>query len=160
MSVWSFEEEAVPTDTTTLREWVREHKVTWELGPWHEMVDHHATAVGFELRLLARHASGLHPMPGCGQCVQLYERLRDIALGAFPREHRPTKYEVEPFDASFHLRPEAEWTPEVQLTVHIVHREGYLRPIDTCEKRCAEEIQRNLRELGVQPKSWSPGRTA
>ncbi len=160
MRAWCSEEEAVPTETMTLREWVREHKVTWELGPWHEMVDHHVAAVGFELRLLARHASGQHPRPACGLCVQLYERLRDIASAAFPREHRPTKYEVEPFDASFHLRPEAEWTPEVQLLVRIVHRDGYLRPIDECEKRCAEEIQRNLRELGVQPGSWSAARKA
>ena len=75
-------------------------------------------------------------------------------FAAFPKEHRSTKYEVEPFDASFHLRAESEWAPEVQLTVHIVHREGYLRPLDECEKRCADEIQKALRGLGVQPKSW------
>jgi hypothetical protein len=24
----------------TLREWIREHRVTWELGPWKDMVGH------------------------------------------------------------------------------------------------------------------------
>ena len=139
----------------TLKEWVRQQRVTWELGSWQELVDHRATTVGLELRLFGRHEPHVHASPGCRECVSVFERLRAIALAAFPKEHRPTKYEVEPFDASFHLRPESEWKPEVQLTLHIVHREGYFRPLDECEKRCAEEIQKALRSLGVQPKSWS-----
>jgi len=142
----------------TLKEWVRQHRVTWELGAWQELAEHQVTTVGFELRLFGQHGPHSGASPGCEQCVSLHEKLRAIALAAFPKEHRPTKYEVEPFDASFRLRPESEWTPEVQLTVHIVHRDGYLRPLDECEKRCAEEIQKALRGLGVQPKSWSDTR--
>ena len=41
---------------TTLRDWVREHRVTWELSPWQELVEHRPAMVGFELRLFARHA--------------------------------------------------------------------------------------------------------
>jgi hypothetical protein len=144
----------------TLKEWVGQHRVTWELGPWQELVEHRPTTVGFELRLFGQHAPQAHPLPGCQECVSLHGKLRAIAAAAFPEERRPTEYEVEPFDASFHLRPESEWTPEVQLTVHIVHRHGYLRPVDECEKRCAEEIQKALRALGVQPKSWSDTRRA
>ena len=80
------------------------------------------------------------------------------ALGAFPRDERPTRYEIEPFDVSFHLRSESAWTPEVQLAVHIIHGERYLRPVDDCDRRCAAEIQANLRRLGVQPQRWSEGR--
>jgi hypothetical protein len=123
-------------------------------------VDHQRTTVGFELRLFGQHGSGAHPSPGCAECVALHDKLRSIALAAFPKEHRPTRYDVEPFDASFHLRPETEWTPEVQLTVHIVHREGYLRPVDECEKRCSQEIQEALRVLGVQARAWSKSRAA
>lgn len=143
---------------STLKEWVRQHKVTWELGPWQEMSDHQATTVGFELRLFGQHGPHSGATPGCEQCVSLHDRLRSIALATFPKEHRPTKHEVDPFDASFHLRPETQWTPEVQLTVHIVHRDGYLRPLDECERRCADEIQNALRGLGVQPKVWPEGR--
>lgn len=142
----------------TLQEWVRQHRVTWELGAWQELVDHRPTTVGFELRLFAQHGPHSGASPGCEQCVSLHERLRAIALAAFPQEHRPTKYEIEPLHASFHLRPESEWKPELQLTVHIVHRDGYLRPLDECEKRCAEEIQKTLRALGVQPRTWSDAR--
>ena len=142
----------------TLQEWVRQHRVTWELGAWQESVEHRVTTVGFELRLFGRHEPHVHASPGCSECVLVFERLRAIALAAFPKEHRPTKYEVEPFHAALHLRPESEWKPEVQLTLHIVHREDYLRPLDECEKRCAEEIQKALRGLGVQPRSWSDTR--
>jgi hypothetical protein len=120
-----------------------------------ELVDHKPASVGFELRLFARHPPHEHPTPGCGLCLGLYQRLRQVAQAAFPRDRRPTQYEIDPFDASFHLRPEAEWSPEVQLTVHIIHREGYLRPVDDCERRCAEEIRTNLGRLGVQARTWS-----
>ncbi len=142
----------------TLKDWVRQHRVTWELGPWQELVEHRPMTVGFELRLFGQHGPHVHASPGCRECVPLYERLRAIALAALPKEHRPTRYQIEPFDAAFRLRPESQWAPEVQLTMHIVHREGYLRPLGECEKRCADEIQKALCGLGVQPKSWSDTR--
>lgn len=144
--------------TQDLSSWIRDHKVTWELAPWLEMVDRKAASIGFELRLFARHAAHEHPSPGCGLCLGLYQRLRELAEAAFPREHRPTQYQIDPFDASFHLRPEAEWAPEVQLAVHIVHRDGYLRPVDECERKCADEIRGNLGRLGVQARTWSEPR--
>lgn len=148
----------------TIKAWVVKHRVTWEVGAWQELAEHQVMTVGFELRLFGQHEADAHASAGCDNCVPVFERLRAIALAALPKEHRPTTYEVEPSDASLHHRPESGWTPEVQLTVHIVHREGYLRPVDGCERRCAEEIQNSLRALGVQPKTWrntrglSPGR--
>ncbi len=137
-----------------IREWVLKHRVTWEVGPWQELADQQVTTVGFELRLFGQHEPHVHASAGCDNCVLLFERLRAIARAALPNGHRPTTYEIQPSDASLHHRPESGWTPEVQLTVHIVHREDYLRPVDGCERRCAEEIQNSLRALGVQPKSW------
>ena len=62
---------------TTLRDWVREHRVTWELSPWQELVEHRPAMVGFELRLFARHAPHTGATPGCRRCVSLHEKLRD-----------------------------------------------------------------------------------
>lgn len=138
-----------------IQKWVRDHKVTWEISPWKEVVEKRPTAVGFELRLFARHDVKTHASPGCDQCVHVYETLREIAHQALPQSHRPTRYDIDPFDAKFHLRPQSEWTPEVQLAIHIVHREDYLGPLDECEKQCAEEIEHGLEALGVQPKTWS-----
>ena len=138
-----------------LEQWIREHRVTWELGSWQELVDHRPLAVGFELRLYGQHPPRAYPPPGCEKCAAVYDGLRAVAQAALPREHRPSQYDIRPFDAALHLRPDAEWAPEVQLTVHIVHRDGYLSPVDECEKRCAQEIQRNLKQLGVQERTWS-----
>src|SRR3989304_5625483 len=92
------------------------------------------------------------------ECWDVYEKLRAIALFALPRQHRPTRHEIAPFDASFHLWPESKWVPEVQLTLEIVHRRDYLRPIDDCEQKCAREIQARLRVLGARSRAGSEGR--
>lgn len=144
----------------TLEGWVREYRVTWELGTFQELVERKPATVGFELRLFGQHGAHSGAMPGCRECVSLHERLCSIAFAAFPKEHRPTAYEVEPFDASFRVRPESGWIPEVQLTVRIVHRDGYLRPLDECEKRCAREIEEGLQRLGAHRKAWPGGGTA
>src|SRR3972149_5716673 len=113
----------------TLEEWVRQHRVTWELGAWQELVDNRPTTVGFELRLFGQHGPHSGASPGGEQCVSLYEKLRPLALAVFPTEHRPTKYEVGPFAASLHLRPESEWKPEVQLPVPTVPRSVTADPL-------------------------------
>lgn len=148
------------TSDPTVRQWVREHRVTWEIGPLQEIVDHRPATVGYELRLFAQHDADVHPTPGCSECVSLHDKLRAITLAALPHERRASWCQLAPFDSAFHLRPESEWRPEVQLTVRIVHRHEYLRPLDECEKRCADEIQEALRELGAQPKRWSAARGA
>jgi len=143
---------------STLADWVREHRVTWEIAPLRELVDRRPATVGFELRLFGRHQPDARVSPGCADCLALHQRLRAIAAAAFPREDRSSRFVIEPFDGSFHLRPESDWADEVQLTVRIVHAEGYLRPLDDCEKRCADETQAALRRMGVQPRTWSDSR--
>lgn len=140
---------------TTLKQWVQEHRVAWETARWHEMVGREATAVGFELRLFGQHKTPAHPNPGCRECVALHSRLSAIVKSVLPQDRRVTEFEIEPFDASFHLRPESDWVAEVELTVHIVHREDHLRPVDECQRRCTEVIQKGLAALGVRPRAWS-----
>ena len=139
----------------TLKQWVREHKVTWEMSPLRELVGHAPKAVGYELRLYGLHHKGVVASPGCSECQAVHERLRAIALAVLPTEHRPTRYDIATFDSSLHMRSESEWEPEVELTLNLTHRNGYLGPLDDCEKRCADEIQAGLKRLGVQPKRWS-----
>lgn len=142
-------------DTQALTAWAQQHEVTWELSPWHEMAAGRVTSVGLELRLFARHDAEAHPSPGCALCVNLYEQLRQLAMTCLPTEPHATRYDIDPFDSAFHLRPEHHWIPEIQVALHITHRDGYLAPLDECEKRCADEIQRALRRLGAQPRVWS-----
>jgi len=144
----------------TLKDCVRRHRVTWELGPWQEMVGHRPATVGFELRLFAQHGHDVHPTPGCAECAALHEKLRAIALSALPKESRPTRYDIEPFHPTLHMRPESGWKPEVQLTLHITHRQGYFGPVDDCETRCVRDIETGLRALGAQPKRWPESSSA
>jgi len=144
----------------TLRTWIRDHRVCWELEPLIEWSRHRRLHVGYQLLLFARNAGGLRDDPGGGECEGLHEGLRAIALRVLPKEQGATRTEIEPFDAAFHLRPESTWVPEIQLTIRILHREGYLRPADQAEKGLAEEIQKGLAALGAQPRSWSLPRSA
>ena len=149
--------EAQETEAT-LKEWVRQHHVTSELDAWKEVVEHQATPIGFELRLFGRYEPHVPGTPDDRERAEVFERLRSIAVAAIPKEQLQTKCEVEAFDGSLHLRPESHWEPEVQIAVHILHRDGYLRPVDEWEKRCAEDVQKTLRALGVQPRVWSETR--
>jgi hypothetical protein len=144
-----------------LRLWIRDHRVCWEIGPLTEHDGHASRPVGLELRLFASHAADADAAPGCAVCVELHQTLRAVALLALPEEPRPSRYEFEPFDSSFHMRPESGWRPEVQLVLRIVHGHDFFAPVDECERRCAAEIQDRLRCFGVQPRAWrDPARGA
>ena len=137
-----------------LKEWIRQHKVCSELLPYFEMHESKKVQVGFELHLYAQHSPGVMANPGCKECQEVYKHLQQIARLALPQEFRPTRYEIEPFDASFHIRKETKMKSEVQLTMLIIHREGFFNPVDDCERRCLAEIQQKLKEIGVQSKIW------
>jgi len=141
-----------------ITKWITEHKVCWELFPYFILVGDQTVEVGFELYLYAQHADSVRADPGCNECRKLYDRLQELAVLTLPQEHRPTRYEIEPFDSSFHIRPETKLKTEVQLKMLIIHREDFLRPVDNCERKCVKEIQQNLAALGVQPRIWSQSR--
>ena len=152
--------EPIVETEATLKEWVREGRVTWEIANMGEQVEHSRVNVGFEVRLFAQHPDGKSVDPGCEDCQELFGRLRTIAESVFPKGQRPTRYDIDSFDSSLHHRAESHWTPEVQLTIRIEHREGHFQEVDECEKRCAEEIQAGLKALGVQPRTWNERRSA
>ena len=143
------------TQNSELQSWIREHKVCWELLP-HWMSDRgNRVQVGFELNLFAQHGPSVLASPGCPKCQDLFRVLQQIAQAALPTENRPTRYEICPFDSSFHLRPETRMKNEVQLTLLLIHRENVLDPVDDCEHKCATEIEERLKELGAQRRVWS-----
>ncbi len=141
-----------PTDFT---KWIQEHKVCWELFPYYAMDNGERIQIGFELDLYAQHLPSVVADPGCKECEVVYKNLEQIARLALPTEFRPTKYDIQQFDASFHLRPETKLKPEIQVTILILHREGFFDPVDECERKCTDEIQKNLKNIGVQRKVWS-----
>jgi len=111
--------------------------------------------VGYELDLYAQHDPGVKADPGCHECRDLHDILKILAIQVLPKENRPSRYQIEEFDAAFHIRPETNLKVEVVLKMLIIHREDFFAPVDLCEQKCSAEIQRNLARLGVQPKVWS-----
>ena len=142
------------TAQNDLKEWVREHKVCWELLPYFEYNQSKKIQVGFELDLYAQHLPEVKADPGCMECQELFKKLQQIARLALPTEFRPTRYEIGPFDASFHIRRETNMKSEVQLRMLIIHREDLFNPVDDCERKCSAEIQQKLKDLGVQSRVW------
>ena len=140
---------------TDLIEWIQQHKVCWELVPYYAIGRAGKIQVGFELDLFAQFESGAKPNPGCKQCEEVFHNLAEIGRLALPTDFRPTRYDFQQFDASFHLRTETKLKPEIQLTILIIHREGFFNPVDECERKCATEIQQRLKNMGVQRKVWS-----
>lgn len=139
----------------TLRQWVRQHQVTWEASPLREMVDGGSLqVVGYEVRLY-----GLVPSqsesPEAEDCRGTYERLRAIATATLPEDGGHTRCEVVRFDSSLHMRPDSEWRPEIELTIRLTHRRAYANPPDALEKRAAAAIEDRLRNLGAQPGRWT-----
>jgi hypothetical protein len=142
-------------DAEGLRAWIREHRVCWELSPHVEVHEHSRVQVGFDLTLSARHPEGLADGPGCQICRRHYETLCEIAQAAVPKDEQATRCVFAPFDASVHLRPETRWTPEIELNVAILHRDATFTDIDDDERRCAAQIEQELRRLGAQPGTWA-----
>ncbi len=134
--------------------WIRQRRVCYEVSPLREIDHGGAVHVGFELTLFAEAG---HDDPGSPELHATHERLKEIVAAVLPHDVRPTAYAFEPFDAAWHLRPQTNWRPEVQLVVRIIHREGYLRPADACESRCVREIQDGLRRAGIPEKGWLAG---
>jgi hypothetical protein len=139
--------------------WIRDHEVCFEIGPLFELDQHPGRSpakvqVGLEVCLLARlvprSAAGTAAAPSAGA---VHARLSEIA-GAVAEDVGDARCDVSPFDGAVRARPEAAWAPEVQLSLRIVHRHDYLRPLDDGERRTADGVQRRLQALGVRAKAW------
>lgn len=150
----------VDAPTERLREIARSHQVCYEVWPERSVSEGRAIRIGFELQLCganthSRAGGPNHPVPGCEHCVRTYGELRQIAEWILPTEERPSRYEIGAFDHSLHIAPKKRKSrSEVVLTIHIMHRHDFNRPVDDCEDRCLKEMQQRLRELGIVEGMW------
>jgi len=131
-----------------LRDWVRQHEMSWEIGPHLELVHHQKLQIGWELRLHAQVPEGIDP--GTPRTDLVHERLREIVAHVLPEGLR---YDVEPFDSAFHLRPENDFEPEVELLV-MIFRSQPTEDVREEEKAPLQEMGRRLAALGARDKVW------
>ena len=139
-----------------LRGIVQEHQVCYEVWPEWSMKDGVKIKIGFELQLCGVNShvasdGGLqHPVPGCPICFRTYNELREIAEWALPIDERPSRYDIQAFDHALHLASAKRFRRrEVVVTIVIMHRNDFNRPVDDCENRCLKEMKDRLKQLGI-----------
>ncbi len=137
------------------RAWVAEHKVCWEIGPLREFVKGHGLEqTGYELTLFGRFDPAAQEDDDAA-AVGVYEGLHALAMElihAFPDSH--SVIEVLPFDRAVHLRPEAGFASEVELTVVAspAHPSEALTAAEAQKRIAAAEDK--LRSMGLHKKIW------
>ena len=142
-----------------LRVIARKHQTCYELWPDWSTKDGQKIQIGFELQLCGvnEHAvsNGKHPVPGCPQCFHTYTELRQIAEWILPLEERPSRYEIQSFDHALHQAPaKRQRRSEVVVTIVIMHRKDFNRPVDDCESLCLKEMRQRLTQLGIREDVW------
>lgn len=139
----------------------REHRLCYEVWPERSILEGRKIQIGFELQLcgvnshIAEGGGSDHPVPGCSHCLRTYCELREIADWILPKEVRPSRYEIQAFDRAMHIAPHKRKSRnEVVVTIHIMHRHDFNRPVDDCEDRCLKEMRGKLAQLGVHEGIW------
>jgi hypothetical protein len=153
---------ALADDAAVLKQLVVRHKVCWEVVPiWHVPPGGGQVKIGFEVDLYGTHDHPEQPpLPGCHECHAVFSDLRRIATAVLPPSDRPSRYDIEPYDASIAFSPRRHMRKDVVLAIEIVHRDHFDRDIDDCETHCLRDIESALRALGACPGAWSPPRPA
>lgn len=147
---------AMESAPTRLKDLVELFRVCWEAWP-EEIFVGSRRQIGYALELIGTHKAGVeHPEPGCEHCHDVFRALREIAEWVLPRETRPSVYEIQTYDQSLSYSPARRNRPDVILTIKILHRDGFERPVDECENRCLKEMEERLRELGAWRRAWAP----
>lgn len=142
-----------------LREIAGKHQTCYEVWPEWSTKDGRKIQIGFELQLCGvnEHAvqNEKHPVPGCPQCFHTYSELREIAEWILPLEERPSRYDIQTFDHALHQAPsKRQRRSEVVVTVVIMHRSDFNRPVNDCESRCLREMREKLSWLGIREDIW------
>jgi len=139
----------------SLREWVRKAQVTYEASPHLEMHRDEAAHVGFDLVLHSKRPDACTGDPACEACDRSVEKLLELLQSCLPPGAR---HELEPFDHSFHLRPETDFAPELQVSVSVLHPTGTFTESDDNDRTLVDRVLHSLEQLGVQSRVWTQAR--
>ncbi len=133
-----------------LAEIARARQVHFDVEPEIVIRGAERVKVGFQINLWAVHSKGARALPGCPKCWDLVEDLRRIAEEVVPPDDRPSRTELTPFRPALYESRVVPDADEVSVTIRLIHRDGYDRPVDACEERCLKEIRARLRALGIR----------
>jgi hypothetical protein len=97
---------------------VQRFQVCWEVWPEYLMIGGKQQQVGFELELSGTREPGTgHVSPECPACRHVYAALDAIADWILPREERPSRYEIGPYEQALRYSAVRGSRPDVTLSV-------------------------------------------
>lgn len=139
-----------------LNELVKQYKVCFEVGPeYHVCAYRDKLQIGYNLYIIGTHYEPKEvPLPGCKECRKVHKHLKEIAEWVIPQEERDCRYEIRNFDNSIRYATKRKHRKDIILTLKILHRERFDRPVDSCEILCLEEMKEKLKKLGVKKGDW------
>ncbi|MCK6545462.1 hypothetical protein L6R52_06300 [Myxococcota bacterium] len=139
----------------SLTDVVRSHKVVYDVSRAQRVVAEQLRDIGFDVTLAGTHEPGVpHPIPDCGECLEVWDTLRELAAAVMPIPSCQSSYELRTFDHSVHIDPAHGFRKDVELVITIRHTDDYLGPIDACERTCLEDLRQALEALGVREGRW------
>jgi hypothetical protein len=133
-----------------LREWIREHRASFETVVHREAHEGAACVIGYDLVLTAV-CTGAPPLdPADERARAVFACLSQIAAAVLP-EDRDEHIGIEAFEPAFHLSRNHDWSPEIRLVVEIRHHaRDYFSPTDDAERAELREIEARLASWGIR----------
>lgn len=133
------------------KELISNFHVCWDVGPEYIYIKHEKRQIGFVLELSGAHENGSeNPEPGCENCREVYQALVQIAQEVLPRGDEDCTHQFEPYDPSIHYSSRHGNRPEVTLTIRIMHRKAFERPVDASQVQYLNELQARLEAAGIR----------
>jgi hypothetical protein len=138
----------------TIRNWVQEHEVCWEIAPKVEMLKGQGVVqTGLELNVYAQveHAAE-------AEVAAIFEKAEQLVEQLMPHSELPLLCSIGAFDHARHLRKETGYAAEVCVPVELSFSDPRHRPSSKEVEQCVAPIEARLRELGLKPRSWDSRR--
>jgi len=138
-----------PGDHTSMKDFVREHRVHYEVEPEVVADGSRRSLSGLRLRLLATHAREKLSVPGCPACTELLDELRSFADRIVADAGAADRAESIPATRKLYLASGEQDSDEVAVTLRVRCDATDRRESDQGEDRCVSAIRERLAALGV-----------
>jgi uncharacterized protein YecE (DUF72 family) len=137
------------------RDWSRIHRACWEVDPLVELADGRKVQVGFAFNVFAQFPPSVTNSDERQQeFPKLRAQLEELAAAVFPAEGAIARFEVAPIETAVRLRSEAEFAPEMMITVRVFHKQEYFQPVEAADRQRLAPLEERLKAHGLKAKAW------
>ncbi len=144
-----------PSDgTAELRQIVKKHKVYWILQELININDKgDKTKNGFALYLVGTHDE----ISDGGKTSEIFKNLDRIARWILPEENAEVRIEIREIESAFFYLPGDDRDEDRKnhvVSLRVLHREGFHRPIDKFQIEATKEMEKKLKRIGSPKDRW------